>query len=187
MEVLIESYKINLESFSEKCQNITVENEYKDLFRGIFIMFLEDFINLYNKLSQKIPELLSEKISVKISNLNKLLDVLNNDGFIFGIDCNEIILRGYINYFYTSYRDNLMTWDLNALDVNEENIKNKVIDVANNEDALNTVSNYLDIIDEIVIMFNNTKDKDKLKIIYILNNLNTVIDIYLGKKSLNML
>lgn len=187
MEVLIETYKSNLESFSDNCKNISTDKEYRDLFRGIIIMFLEDFIELYNKLSIRIPELKSNKTIEKVDNLKKLLDILNNDGIILGIDCNEIILRGYINYFYTLYRDDLMTWNLSALKINEDNIKEKVIDVANTENAIDIASNYLDIIHEIVLMFDNTKDKDKLKMIYILNNLNTVIDIYLGKKSLKML
>lgn len=187
MEILIETYKSNLESLSDNCKKITSENEYRDLFRGIFIMFLEDFIQLYNKLSIKIPELKTEKTLDKINNLNRLLDILNNDGKFLGFDCNEIILRGYINYFYTPYRDNLMTWELNAIIISEDSITATIINAANNENAINVASKYLDIIHEIVLMFNNTKDKDKLKIIYILNNLNTVIDIYLGKKSLKLI
>jgi hypothetical protein len=187
MNNLIETYKSNLHLFNDKCKNINTETEYKDLFRGIFVMFLEDFVKLYNKLSIKINELNTNKIKEKIDNLNKLLDILNNDGKIFGIDCNEIILRGYINYFYTSYREKFMLWDLNSINTNENSIKNEVLSIANNENALEITSNYLDIIPEVVIMFENIKDKDKLKFIYILNNLNTVLDVYLAKKSLKLI
>lgn len=187
MDNLIESYKSSLKSFNDKCQEIDKEIEYKDLFRGIFIMFLEDFLNLYNRLKIKIDKLNTNKTKDKISNLDRLLDVLNNDGIIFGIDCNEIILRGYINYFYTSYREKLMTWDLDSITIDENTIKDEVLYIANNENALENTTTYLDIIPEVVLMFNNSKDKDKLKLIYILNNLNTVLDVYLGKKSLKLI
>ena len=36
-------------------------------------------------------------------------------------------------------------------------------------------------------MINNLSEKDILKVMYLLNNVNVIIDVYLAKKSLNQL
>ena len=180
----IDNYKSKIETIKNNCSQLNTETEIKELFKGIIIMFIKDVIRLYNKLIKKLPELKFSKSSEKISNLNILLDSLETDGKLFNLDINEIILRAYINYFYMKYRDDMMNWDLENIKLlNEDTIKCAVIDSAKSEDVVETASEYLNIIPEIVLMINNLKESDILKMLYLLNNLNTIIDVYLLKKS----
>ena len=184
----ITEFKVKLAIFTETCNNINSELELRDLFKGVIIMFLDDIIHIYNKLLNKIPELRDSNSSKKISNLNTLLEALNGDGKIFGIDCTDIILRSYITYFYTKYRDEMIEWNLEAIkNINENGLTEIVMDTASNENITSSVSEHLNIIPEVVLMLNNLKDKDIITLLYLLNNLNTIIDIYLLKKSKNLL
>jgi hypothetical protein len=122
------------------------------------------------------PEFKFSKSSEKISNLNILLNSLESDGFLFGINCNDIIMRSYVNFVYTKYRDNMMKWDIKNID--EDKIKDDVLNKTN----VDNIGEYLNIIPEIKIMCTYLKDKEFLKIIFLLNNLNVIIDIYLLKQ-----
>jgi hypothetical protein len=180
----ITNYNQQLELIKVSCLNINNESEIKDLFKGVLIMFMKDIIQLYNKLLKKLPELKCSNSSEKISNLNTLLESLEGDGKLFNIDCNEIILKGYVSYIYTIYRDGMMEWDLEAIKrMNKNNITEAVIDTATAENVKGEASEYLNIIPELVLMINNLKEKDILKVLYLLNNLNVIIDVYLVKKS----
>jgi hypothetical protein len=179
----IESYKVQLNCLKDSCMELASESELTDLFKGVVIMFIKDVILMYSKLLQKIPDLKYSSSSEKITNLNTLLNALEGDGKLFNLDCNDIILRAYVNYFYTQYRDHMMNWDLEQIKaINEKNIEEAVIDTASKEKVLDQASEHLNIIPEIVLMINNLKERDILKILYLLNNLNTVIDVYLYKK-----
>ena len=180
----IDSYKSKLEIIKNNCLLLGTETEIKDLFKGIIIMFIKDVIRLYNKLIKKLPELKFSQSSEKISNLNTLLESLESDGKLFNLDLNDIILRAFITYFYMKYRDDMMSWDIQNIKLVDENlIKSAVIDTARSEDVVDTASEYLNIIPEIVLMINNLKESDILKMLYLLNNLNVIIDVYLLKKS----
>jgi hypothetical protein len=182
----IQSYKLKIKVLEENCLQISKEDEFKELFKGVVIMFIKDVILLYNKLLIKMPDLKYSKSSEKITNLNTLLNALETDGKLFNLDCNDIILRAYINYFYTSYRDDMLEWNLEKIsNINENDIKEAVLDTASKENVANEASAHLNIIPEIVLMINNLKERDILQILYLLNNLNTVIDVYLVKKASN--
>lgn len=184
----INNYKAQLECLKDNCINFTTEAEFKDLFKGVIIMFIKDIIAMFNKLVLKYPELKQSSSAEKIHNLNILLDSLEGDGILFGIDCNDLMLRSYITYFYTKYRDPMIDWDLEAIKrINEEDITDVVISSTTQENLANNAEEHLNIIPEIVLMLNKLKEKDILKIFYLLNNLNTTIDIYLLKKSQNEL
>ena len=180
----IDNYKSKIETIKNNYLQLNTELEIKDLFKGIIIMFIKDVIRLYNKLIKKNPELNLLKSSEKISNLNTLLDSLESDGILFNLDVTYIILRAYINYFYMKYRDDMMNWNIDNIKlVNEDSIKSVVIDTAKNENVVETASEYLNIIPELILIINNLKESDILKMLYLLNNLNTIIDVYLLKKS----
>ena len=181
---IINSYKIQLDKLKDNCLLISTEQEFKELFKGVIIMFIKDVILLYNKLLVKMPELKFSKSSQKITNLNILLNALEGDGKLFNLDCNDILLRAYITYFYTLYRDDMIEWNLEKIsNINEDDIKEVVLDTAAKENVSDEASEHLNIIPEIVLMINNLKERDILKILYLLNNLNTVIDVYLVKKA----
>jgi len=183
----LDSYKSKIEVFKSNCYQLETELEIRDLFKGIIIMFIKDVIQLYNKLLKKLPDLKFSNSSEKISNLNTVLESLESDGKLFNIDISDIILKAYINYFYTKYRDDMMDWNIENIKLlDEHNIKSVVIENAKSEDVVDTASEYLNIIPEIVLMINNLKEKDILKIVYLLNNLNTIIDVYLLKKAENV-
>jgi hypothetical protein len=186
IHTVIDNYKIELIALNNNCLNFSSEKELTDLFKGVIIMFIKDIILMYNKLLQKIPDLKYSKSSEKITNLNILLDSLETDGKLFNIDCNDIILRAYVNYFYTKYRDYMMNWDIEKIkELNEEKIKEVIIDTASKENMSESVAEHLNIIPEIVLMINNLKERDILSILYLLNNLNVIIDVHLYKKLSN--
>jgi hypothetical protein len=183
-QTLINKYNDKINTLNNNCINITTETEFKELFKGVIIMFIKDIIILYNKLLIKLPNLKYSSSSEKITNLNILLTSLEGDGKLYGIDCCDIILRAYITYFYVKFRDDMMSWNIeNVKKINEQNMQNIVIDTASKEKIGNEVSEYLNIIPEIILMINNLNEKDIIKLMYLLNNVNVIIDVYLAKKS----
>jgi len=183
----IDNYKAKIETIKVTYTNLNTEIEIKELFRGIFIMFLKDVMQLFNKVIRKVPDLKFSKSSEKISNLNILLECLESDGILFNVDVNDVIIRGYITYFYMKYREHIMGWDIDSIkSLNAESIKTVVIDTAKLENVENKATEYLNIIPEIVLIIDNLKEKDILKLLYLLNNLNVIIDVYLLKKAENV-
>jgi hypothetical protein len=186
-EIDINSYKVKIETVKETYDNLATEKEIKELFKGIFIMFLKEVLQLFNKVLKKVPDLKFSKSSEKISNLNIILECLESDGILFNVDVNEVIVRGYTTYIYMEYRDYIMDWNIESIKLlNEESIKSVVIDTAKKEEIEDTVADYLNIIPELVLIINNLKEKDILKLLYLLNNLNVIVDVYLLKKSQNI-
>jgi hypothetical protein len=184
----IKKYSVKLDDLNNSCININTDAEFKDLFKGIIIIFIKDIIVLYNKILIKLPDLTFSSSSEKITNLNILLGSLEGDGKIYGFDVTDIMLRAYITYFYIKYRDYMMSWDIEAIkNINEDNIESVIVDTASKEQVTNEVSEYLNIIPEVVLMINNLSEKDIVKIFYLTNNVNTIIDNYLNKKSQNQL
>jgi transcriptional antiterminator Rof (Rho-off) len=181
---IIERYKKKISEQQEGYRTLTTEEEFKELFKGVILMFINEIQSLYNKVLIKKPELKFSKSSEKISNLHILRSSLESDGKILNIDCVDIILRSYISYFYIQYRDIMSLWDIDQIKtLNENDIKEVVIDTATRENITNETNEYLNIIPEVVLMIRTLCERDILKIIYFLNCLNSIIDIYLLKKS----
>ena len=181
--LIIENYKIQLNSLKNSCLELNTEIELKELFKGIIILFIKDIILLYNKLIIKLPELRYSNSSEKITNLNILLNALESDGKLYNLNCNDIIMRAYVNYFYQNYRNEIIEWNLEQIKlINETNITEAILESAEKENQTSEIIEHLNIIPEIVLMINNLNTKDILKILYILNNLNIIIDVYLYKK-----
>ena len=179
---VIERYENKLNSLKTKCLNISEDNEFKDLFKGIFIMLIRNILELKNKLSTTV----NSNINNKLSELNIVLDYLENDNQLINIDICDLLLRGYVSYFYQDYRDYIMNWNIDKIkDLDNELIKDTIITtVAKEKDVIkDDITEYLNIIPEISIMINNLEMNDIIKLFYLLNNLNVIIDIYLFKKN----
>ena len=179
-------YNVKLALLKEQCQNITEEKEFKELFKGIILMFLDEINKLFKKLLKKIPELKESNSSKKINNLNILIDYINGTTSLLGIDINDIIIRGYTNYFYLRFRNDMIEWNIKELkNINETNIEKEVLETASKENVKENIIEHLNLIPEVVMMINNLEEKDILKLLYILNNMNTLVDVYLLKKKEN--
>lgn len=179
-------YKLKIEDFKDECKSKNIK-QLEEIYKSIMIRFLEDVVKNYNNLKEILCELNNQKTLNKISKLNMLLKVLknedNNDGTILGIDCNRVIMDGYIKYFYLKFRDAMLEWDLSSIKkINEKSIKNVVMNSAAEENIVDKVDNYMDILTEVVLMLNKIEDKELLNVIYKLNLMNRLIDVYLLKK-----
>lgn len=176
----IKKYNEKIDKLRQNCLNIDNDDDFKELFKGVVILFIKDIILLFNKLVNQHPEFKYSNSSEKISNLNILLDSLESDGILFGINCNDIIMRSYVNFVYSKYRDDMIEWNIeNIKNINEDVIKNDVM----HDSSIDNISEYLNIIPEIKIMCTYLKEKDYMKILFLLNNLNVIIDIYLLSKN----
>jgi len=69
----IENYKLEISKLHTSCSNISSEVEFRELFKGIVIMFINDMILMYDKLLIKIPTLKHSASSEKITYLKILL------------------------------------------------------------------------------------------------------------------
>jgi len=184
IQQIINTYDNNLEIFKRKYLNIEVEKEFKELFKGTVVLLLENIVLLYN-LRQKKPELKFSKSAEKISNINSLMDCLKNDTKLLGCDVNEVIMRGYVSYFYTKYRDLMMDWDISKIkNIEESDVKDVVNNTVTSQEVMEMAKGYFNIVPEIVMMVNLVKEKEILKLLYLLNNINVIIDVYLYKKNL---
>jgi len=177
---LIKSYELNLETYRQSYLNTKSVTEFKELFKGLIIMMLDHIILLYNKILQKKPELKFSKSSEKITKINTLVDCLKNNTKIMGCDVNEVILKGYVSYFYAKYRDMMMNWDIKKIKtIDESDIKGVVFGTVTNSQIMEIAQENFNIVPEVVLMINNLKEKEIFKLLYYLNNVNTMIDIYL--------
>lgn len=183
LQKAISTYTNNLEKLKVDCSNLAV-SDLLELFKGMIVTFIKELMTTYNKLLQKMPELRYSKSSDKISNLNILLECLEGSGILFGVNCVDLILRGYTNHIYMKYRDDMMQWEIEKIKgINSSAIEQEVFKTATVENVdLTESGEYLDLIPEIVLMMNNLKEKEILKILYVLNNINVIIDIYLFKQ-----
>ncbi len=182
---VIQVYKNRLSAIETACLNdVNTEADFRLLFKEATIEFIKCMDSIYKNKIKNIPNLNIVNIDSKINNLHMLLDCLENgDGKMFGLDCNDIILRGYINYFYSKYREKMLNWDIEYIKVIDETyITDVVVDTAQKENVSNSISEHLNMVPEVVLMMNNLKDKDIMKLLYHLNELNTIIDVFLSKK-----
>jgi len=188
MTELKESYCLVLDTLKITCLEMNKENDFKELFKGVIIMFIKDILLLYNKCLPNIDGLKTPKCAEKISNLNILLQSLETNGRILGFDCNDIIIRAYVNYFYYKYRDDLINWEIEKMkNIKEQEIKQLLLNSAKEEKIEDSASEYLNIIPEIVMIINCLREREIIKLFYLLNNLNIIMDVYLVKKSNNEL
>jgi len=187
MENIINGYNQKLETLKTQCMTINSDDDFKKLFNSVMSLFAKDVIKHYNKLSSKIDQLKNEQTLDKISKLNMVIDCLDGDGTIYGIDCTDIILRGYIAYFYLKFRNIMFEWNIKDIkNIKESAIKGEILNSAKNELSNENMGEYINIIPEIVLMINNMRDSDILKQLFLLNNLNIIIDVYLYKKQKNI-
>ena len=178
-------YQVKLKILEEQCQTITEEKEFKELFKGIILMFLDEVNRVFKKLLKKIPELKETNSSKKIDNLNILVDYINGTNSMLGIDINDIIIRGYTTYFYLKFRDDMINWNIDEIKkINESDIEKEILETASKENIKENVAEHLNLIPEVVMMVNHLEEKDILKLLYILNNMNTLVDVYLLKKNM---
>lgn len=183
-ERLINSYKQHILEQQQQYFELTTEYDFKELFKGVFIMFIKEIVLLYNKILVQAPEFKFTNTSEKITNLQMVLNSLETNGKILGIDCNDVIMRSYVAYFYTKYRDVTMEWNINKVKSLKENkVNDIIINTAAKENLTNKSNEYLNIVPEVILMINKLKEKDILKILYFLNNLNSILDVYLVKKT----
>ena len=181
-------YCKNLDNLKDKCLVIDNDNDFKELFKGVIIMLIKDIIVLNSKLLPSIKSLNTSKCLEKFSNLNILLQNLESNQTMLGFDCNDIIIRGYINYFYSKYRDDIINWNIDKIkNINENEITQIILSSTKNENIESIVSDYLNILPEIILIINCLKEREILKIFYLLNNLNIILDVYLVKKADNLL
>lgn len=180
----INNYKRLIAEQQQQYLELATEQDFKELFKGVFIMFIKTIILLYNKILVQTPELKFTNTSEKITNLQTVLNSLETDGKILGIDCNDVIIRSYVVYFYTKYRDVTMEWDINKVkSLNVNKVNDIIINTAAKENLTPKSNEYLNIVPEVLMMINKLMEKDILKILFFLNNLNSILDVYLVKKS----
>lgn len=177
----IDKYKNKLDEFKSKYVQIKSETELTELFKGVVIIFIKDVILLYNKLLVKLPDLKYSNSSEKITNLHAVLNSLEGDGKLFNINCIDIILTSYISYIYNDYRDIMFSWDISKIKTIDENeIKETIITkTSKDHDQKDLIAEHFNLIPEIILIINNLNEKDILKLLYLLNNLNIIVDIYI--------
>jgi len=179
-------YQVKLKILEEQCQNIIEEKEFKELFKGIILMFLDEVNRVFKKLLKKIPDLKYSDSSKKIDNLNILVNYINGTTSMLGIDINDIIIRGYTTYFYLKFRDDMINWNIDEIKkINESDIEKEILETASKENIKEDVTEHLNLIPEIFMIVKNLELKNILKLFYILKNMNTLIDVYLLKKNMN--
>lgn len=191
-EHIISKYNNKLNKLKNKYIHIETNEEFKDLFKGVLIILIRNILEMKNKL-----ELNNNYINLinKISDLNILLDYLENDKQLLNIDLCDVLLRGYINYIYKDYRDYIMNWNIDEIKNISTDDVNSLIDTKNNTiskkssisnlisdlSSINDISEYLNVIPEISILINNLEENNIIKLFYLLNNINIIIDLYLIK------
>ena len=81
-----------------------------------------------------------------------------------------------------------MNWNLDKFkNIKNEELLNLVMNTAKEEGIEDSASEYLNILPELILIINALKERQIIKLYYLLNNINTIMDIYLIKKSKNEL
>jgi hypothetical protein len=180
----IDEFNKKIETLLQNCMKLETEAELKELFKDVVIMFIKDSIKLHNKLIQQDPSLKFTEGSEKFSKLNILVSSLESDGKLFNIDCNELIFKGYFGHIYAKYREYMMNWNIEGMKHINENIdtiQNVILESAKKEQVADSTYEHMNIIPELVMMINKLSEKEILKLLYLLNNLNTIMDVYVYK------
>ena len=102
---IINKYKQKLEDLQTKIIPLS-SSDLEELFNGTIIMFINELNNLYNKLIENDNKINNphtmNQIEEKLSKLNMVIDQLEGKQSFFNVNVTDIIIRGYINYFYLS-------------------------------------------------------------------------------------
>lgn len=172
MEKVKNKYMNRLKDIQIKCDNLDNENDLKNLFNGVFIMLINNILNFKEKIFLKEININKKNIEEKISKLHLLIDILENNNIVI-----DIIIRGYILYFYKMYREYVNNWDIECfLKIEEEELKEKIVNIADKENIVKDVDEYLLIFKDIYLMIKYLEENDIIQIFFILNNLNIITD-----------
>lgn len=183
---ITEKYKKKLEDLQIKIVSLS-SSDLEELFNGTIIMFINELNNLYNKLIENDNKIKNSRtmsqIEEKLSKLNMVVDQLEGKQSFFSVNVTDIIIRGYINYFYLSYRDLFMDWDIDKIkSIDRSVISNAVLNSVKQE-QVDVSESSLNLIPEIVSIFDNLNYKDNIKFLFLINNLNVIVDRILLDKS----
>lgn len=184
---IINKYKQKLEDLQTKIIPLS-SSDLEELFNGTIIMFINELNNLYNKLIENDNKINNShtmnQIEEKLSKLNMVIDQLEGKQSFFNVNVTDIIIRGYINYFYLSYRDLFMDWDINKIKSIDRSVISDVVLNGVKQEQVDVSESSLNLIPEIVSIFNNLNYKDNIKFLFLINNLNVIIDRILLDRSI---
>jgi hypothetical protein len=184
---IINKYKQKLEDLQIKIIPLS-SSDLEELFNGTIIMFINELNNLYNKLIENDNKINNShtmnQIEEKLSKLNMVIDQLEGKQSFFNVNVTDIIIRGYINYFYLSYRDLFMDWDINKIKSIDRSVISDVVLNGVKQEQVDVSESSLNLIPEIVSIFNNLNYKDNIKFLFLINNLNVIIDRILLDRSI---
>jgi hypothetical protein len=179
-------YRKKLEDLQEKIVILST-SDLEELFNGTIIMFINELNNLYNKLIENDDKIKYSSslyhIEERLSKLNMIVDQLEGKQNFFSVNVTDIIIRGYIKYFYLSYRDLFMDWNIDEIKNTDCSVISDAIINGGKEEQIDVSENSLNLIPVIVSIFNNLNYKDNIKFIFLINNLNVIIDRILLDKS----
>lgn len=184
---IINKYKQKLEDLQTKIISLS-SSDLEELFNGTIIMFINELNNLYNKLIENDNKINNShtmnQIEEKLSKLNMVIDQLEGKQSFFNVNVTDIIIRGYINYFYLSYRDLFMDWDINKIKSIDRSVISDAVLNGVKQEQVDISESSLNLIPEIVSIFNNLNYKDNIKFLFLINNLNVIIDRILLDRSI---
>lgn len=179
-------YRKKLEDLQEKIVILST-SDLEELFNGTIIMFINELNNLYNKLIENDDKIKYSSslyhIEERLSKLNMIVDQLEGKQNFFSVNVTDIIIRGYIKYFYLSYRDLFMDWNIDEIKNTDCSVISDALINGGKEEQIDVSENSLNLIPVIVSIFNNLNYKDNIKFIFLINNLNVIIDRILLDKS----
>jgi hypothetical protein len=180
-------YRKKLEDLQEKIVVLST-SDLEELFNGTIIMFINELNNLYNKLIENDDKIKNSSslyhIEERLSKLNMVVDQLEGKQSFFSVNVTDIIIRGYIKYFYLSYRDLFMDWNIDEIKNTDCSVISDALINGGKEEQIDVSENSLNLIPVIVSIFNNLNYKDNIKFIFLINNLNVITDRILLDKSL---
>jgi hypothetical protein len=180
----IQIYNSQLESLKNNALLLDSFDQIQELFKEVVILFINKLLYLFNKITSKESTLLDTSIAKKISHMNTLLQSLEGDCKLFGMDILDYIQRGYINYVYLKYRDHLLSWDFKSINnVGRDQLENAILQTATKEQL--DIMNYMDLLPELLKMLSYLDNKDVHELLYLLNNINVIIDVIIYKKYIN--
>ena len=187
---ITDRYKKKLEDLQTKIVSLS-SSDLEELFNGTIIMFINELNNLYNKLIEHDNENNSKiknsrimsQIEEKLSKLNMVVDQLEGKQSFFSVNVTDIIMRGFINYFYLSYRDLFMDWNIDKIKSIDRSVISDAVLNGVKKEQVDVSESSLNLIPEIVSIFDNLNYRDNIKFLFLINNLNVIIDRILLDRS----
>ena len=159
-------YMTKLNNFKETCDLINNTDELKQLFKGVFEMLINHIFQLKENIFKKYDNINKKLLEEKISRLNILIELMESNKVVI-----DILIRGYILYFYKKYRDVINNWQIELIvNIEEIQLKKEKMSIAQEEEVVNSVEEYMNIFSEIYLILKYLELKDVMQIFYILNN-----------------